>query len=130
MSHQQDVDEMGAEIERLQAKVAALEAVVARLPRTADGVPVIPGVDHVFHPDWHLPSPLEVCPNDDEFTYKHEELLRKRLCWTEGVEAPDYLVIGLYSERDTGYWEDGQWLVSECYSTRAAAEAAKEARKP
>ncbi len=76
------------------AKIERLQAIIDKLPKTADGVPVVPGMI-LFDPVWidrHFPI---------------EELL---------VYCPD----ATRSE-----WHDGEVDVSQCYSTKAAAKAAK-----
>jgi hypothetical protein len=44
----QERREAAAEIERQAARIAELEGVVGRLPKTADGVPFVPGGDCVW----------------------------------------------------------------------------------
>jgi hypothetical protein len=40
-----------ASLERLQAEVDRLKAIVGKLPKTADSVPIVPGMT-VYHRDW------------------------------------------------------------------------------
>ncbi len=79
---------------------AVLEAIVDKLPKTADGVPVVPWVDRVFWTGGH-PS------NTDEPLIVREK--------------------GHVSHGGDGIlFSDGTpILVSDCYSTKAAAQAGK-----
>ena len=112
---------MVADLDASQEEAARLRAIVDRLPKTKDGVPVIPGRDHVYHPDWNVNGLTAEVPGGGWA----EESVEKVMTRLGLEEEPEYIVFGFYWESDTGYEEDGQWLVSECYSTRAAAEAAK-----
>ena len=92
--------------ELLAKEVEALQAVVDKLPTTADGVPVVPGMT-VFVRAGIVSGrePLECKPV---------------LCGgLEGV-IPSPNLLGIVEEY---YWT---FEVSDTYSTRAAAEAAKE----
>jgi len=84
-----------AELTGLRAKLATADATIAKLPKTADGVPVVPGI---------IVWPLHEL--EDEL----------------GGE----IRMGLY-DRNTGDVElDGDTAAfSTCYSTQAAAEAAR-----
>ena len=70
-----------------QAKIAELEDIVDKLPTTADGVPVVPGME-IWHPDGRTGTASIAYYGRDCF--------------------PSYVV------------------AEYCYSTREAAEAAKE----
>lgn len=98
-------DEPGESIEKLRAERDELRAVVERLPKTADGVPVHPG---------------------DEVWYG-------RLGPRGGMKGPHSYTVTVYGEvgdihatgEEGGYMSESYGLrVSECYSTREAAEAA------
>jgi hypothetical protein len=95
---------IAAELAYRDARIAELEAVVDKLPKTADGVPVTCG-DTVY-------------------------------CWAGGEASPDEAVYPLEVQQSRGILLVGrlggyrsisnyQALDSRCYSTRAAAEAAK-----
>ena len=98
-------DALQAELKLRRIQVAdvteqrdALQAVVDKMPKTADGVPVIPNRDWVYSPSGrHL----------------------KVLTDTHGAEpiyyVPEAMNFG-------GVWRD--LVVSDCYSTKSAAEAA------
>jgi hypothetical protein len=80
-------------------------ATLAKLEKTADGVPVVPGVR--LHPMYPLDAEYDVEDGDDYATAE--------LCYRENLSGDV-----LHDELDP----------SKCYSTRAAAEAAAEkARK-
>ena len=79
-------------IELFENEIERFQAIVNRLPKTADGVPVIPKIDGAYHP---------------------EE-------WSEGAVVDDEDV---EFEQRRGRYQCHQ--IDECYSTKAAAEAAK-----
>jgi len=89
----------------LTARIAELEAIVSVLPLTADGV-LFPFVSRVWHP-------------------KHGE---GRVRWGKipGDGGGEFWTAE-YPYYDEHYWPDKRWhaRASECYSTRAAAEAAR-----
>lgn len=125
-------EEAGEEISRLLALARRVEAagqIVARLPKTADGVYVIPG-DELRHPDWRCPSPIMVTNAHDEQAH---EKVRDEYTKQHGESPPDdaeYFAEAYYFEGDTGYLECGVWLVSECYSTQEAVAAARRSTAP
>jgi hypothetical protein len=91
----------------LADEVERLRAIVDRLPKTADGVPLFPG-DTVYY---------EKNPSNDTIVA---------------------FTVAPYSEWNTDVWgvqnqsravskKGGGWPAAMCYSTRKAAEAAKEA---
>lgn len=82
-------------------RLAELSAIVERLPKTRDGVPVLPG-DKVVSPSGRIMPVLL-----DNYT---------------GSGAA-YIAEAFADNR--GDWHDA--LVSDCYSTRQAAEAARDA---
>ncbi|MEQ8770080.1 MAG: hypothetical protein RIB60_06180 [Phycisphaerales bacterium] len=86
-------------------RIAALEAIVKRLPKTADGVPVVPGHEptKLYNPDYAGTKWFEVDAGDIEFGDSDREW---SVCW--------------------GGWDYDSTPVSDWYSTREAAEAAKE----
>lgn len=87
----------------IETRIAELEAVVEKLPKTADGVPVVPGADRVWI--WSCGT-------------AHRMMLN---AWTGADQArllPLDVVIGSH-EPEYYDWAD-------VYSTRTAAEAAKE----
>lgn len=87
-------DERQSEIDHLTARLAEAEAVIARLPNTADGVACIPQERKwIYHPS-HLDNWF-MCANQEE-------------------------AVGMSDSRIEGVWVS----LSDCYSTRAAAEAA------
>jgi len=80
-------DSKQAKIAELEAEIAELEDIVDKLPTTADGVPVVPGME-IWHPDGRT-----------------------------GTASIAYYGRGCFPS----------YVVAEyCYSTREAAEAAKE----
>ena len=88
----------------LAARVAELEAVVAKLPKTADGVPVVPGASTDL---WHIAQRTAngIQAGDAEHNIN----------WN-GWGAR------FFSDLDDEYWPSRD--PSNCYSTRAAALAA------
>lgn len=88
------------ELESKAAEIKRLRAVVGKLPKTADGVPVVPGVDRVFwmgcHPE-NAGVPLEVA--DDGY-------------------------VRFRGNKFQGFVDGALVMVGDCYSTREAAEAA------
>lgn len=103
---------------------AEAEAVVEKLPVTANGVRVVPG-DIVFHPDWdsYLPS-IEVWSTENHRSIYYG--LRGMTEWLDGFEEdyPSFLAFSQYYEEDTGAGDHIVVSVSDCYSTREEAEAA------
>jgi hypothetical protein len=95
-----------AQIALLQQEVEQLHAIVDRLPRTADGVPVVPGVDRVW---W---------PNADDHT-DH---------WQQGETPGCYglMPCWTYETNENGEAIERQIRVDECYSSREAAERARQ----
>ena len=92
-----NIDDFIDLIETLQQRVADLEAIVAKLPVTADGVPVVPGMS-VWYPS----------PYDGEI-YECRNVLRPS---------------ATYFPKDGRCQVSTQFIgVSRCYSTREAAEA-------
>lgn len=88
---QRDVDA----IEVVLAEIKRLQAIVAKLPKTADGVPVVPGIDvWVTHQERHEP-------------YK---------CTVFAVGNTALKVEVSETHKRTWVWQ------SACYSTREAAE--------
>lgn len=79
-------------------RIKDLEAIVSRLPHTADGVPVVPG-DEVWHPDYLWRS-WEVDYDGDAFEY----------------------TVAINPDRKGNEWDEA--YVSDCYSTPQAAEKA------
>ena len=94
------MDELIAEIDRLHE-------IVGKLPKTADGVRVVPGVDHVFYPR-NLADTLQDPPK-----------------W-------DIVELGVGGSWAHSSHAEGNWgrNVSECYSTHHAAAEAAIGRKP
>jgi len=92
------IESLGAEVESQAAELERLRAIVDRLPKTKDGVPVVAGEDMVWD-EWPAPGQW------DEFDV---------LPW-----------IPSHHEDECHYVSYER--VPHCYSTRAAAEAAKEA---
>jgi hypothetical protein len=87
------------ELARLRARVAVLEGVVERLPKTADGVPIF-DVDGVWHVHPEVDNPMFV----------------------RGV------VYDLVNRKAFVVYQGAEYLTEiHCYSTRAAAEAAAKA---
>ena len=93
-------DRWVTENNQLKTDLAAANAIIEKLPLTADGVPVVPGMKvHCFHSDygiiqWTIKGSFDIedaCMSEDEF-----------------------------------YFRPAEWW-THCYSTREAAEAAKEA---
>ena len=52
-------------VKALASEVGRLQSIVDRLPTTADGVPVVPGIDRVWHPDFQGAG----TPRDERFAY-------------------------------------------------------------
>ena len=79
------------------AEIKRLQAIVDKLPKTKDGVPVVPGEDVVWHP---------------------------AIANEEGELSP----LDVHASRCASWQEvpTVAFAVSECYSTREDAEAAKE----
>ena len=92
---QEECLEAAAEIERLTT-------IVESLPKTADGVPVVPGKDSVWHPEHLQDYPDMLIINEVEFA--------------EVFFGPADEVV------------DASWPVSECYSTRELAVAARKGK--
>lgn len=92
----------------MAGRIAELEAIVARLPQTADGVPVISG-DILWHP---------------------RHIGREPVTAISTAEVPESLftVITTQIGRDGFVCRSEEVGVEECYSTEAAALAAKEAK--
>ena len=78
-------------------EIARLKAIVDKLPKTADGVPVVPD-DVVFHTGQTIEAGAVAIDPDGEW-----------LVYPQHTDKP--------------------WAVKDCYSTRAAAEAAQEKGK-
>ncbi len=91
-------DKRGVEqaLEAAQARIAELEAVVAKMQKTADGVRVMPFVDDVFRP-------YEDGPGD----------------WYWTTRAESFEVVWCHINGSISYDPEC------CYSTRALAEAAR-----
>lgn len=97
-------------------RIAAAEAIVAKLPKSADEVRLLPG-DAVFLAG--IAYELLIGKPDEDAS---ERYFRER-----GKPLPDdaeWIVEGYYYESDTGWKEYFIGLVSECYSTEAATCAA------
>lgn len=77
------------------AEIKRLQAIVDKLPKTADGVPVVPGMV--------LYSSAFICG-----AFRHPETV-KGMC--------------AYADPDTSGWMDGELDVHDLYSTQEAAEA-------
>ena len=84
-------------IHRLLARLDALQALVDKLPKTADGVPVVDG-DELYHPS----------VGDNSMFGVHAET-KAYWIWNSGPN-------------EGSHWTD---TISSCYSTREAALAAK-----
>ena len=91
------VDELRKEIQQLRRHVRIDEEIIDKLPRTADGVPVVPGMT-LWDPVWP----------DDPF----------------GVQA--LLVFCPNARRSEWMCNDGEVDAAQCYSTREAADAARD----
>jgi len=90
-----------AEIERLTAELAEIQAVVDKLPKTADGAAVAPNVE-VWYPSPH-----------DDGVYKIRNVLKRGAC---------------YMPKTGGSQVNIQYVdISQCYSTREAADDAYKA---
>jgi len=93
--------EITVEVEQLRKIVEQLRKIVEKLPVTADGVSVIPYMDFIYHPSrptWSLQA------------YGDKEQSAMDVCRPASDCAMKHIVVP----------------VSECYSTREAAEAAHE----
>jgi hypothetical protein len=109
-------DDVAEDAKTLAKELTRLQAVVERLPKTADGVPVTPGM-RVWHCARHRFGPKGGGEN-----YKHEGLDVRmpkpyclgEHCWYDGCQSDD------------GGGRHCEW--SECYSTREALEAAEAAK--
>lgn len=95
----EDMEALTADRDRLARENADLRAVVERLPKTADGVPVTPG--------------QLIWPRSDIMQPEDEEGTAVKCRW--------YICDPLGGE----LIEDDELDLSKCYSTRAAAEAAR-----
>lgn len=106
-SRDEEVAALTAERDALAAELARLRTLEAALPKTADGVPVVPGSGSrlwYIHPDSHT--------------------IYERSYTADMRDARSHW-IGDHQER-----HDVVWIgVEQCYSTREAAEAAREAEK-
>lgn len=101
-------------------RLRVAEEVISRLPATADGVIVIPG-DVVYHSD----EIIGLCvwadgQHDSEGSKEHTE-------WAESLgdpdEFPEFVAIGYECEPEIDNFFLCVHSVSDCYSTREAAEA-------
>lgn len=81
------------------ARIAELEAIVAKRPKTADGVPVVPGSE-VWHPEYMW-----------------------RPWWVEYCDSSGGYFVPINPDRRGNEWDEA--AVSDCYSTPQAAEAAR-----
>lgn len=104
----QDTSALQAMMKDMIAEVDRLRGVVCKLPHTADGVPVMPGMHVWFY------SHKVLDPFPDELQVSGWDYL-------PGMEPGYMFVLNVVNER--GEW-DGVNLAC-CYSTREAAEAAK-----
>ncbi len=96
------------QLSQAKAENERLEAIVDKLPKTADGVSVAPG-DSVYRQWWNQPTLIieyQVVSLPEDKKIGRPRIVHRAAC------IPSY---------STG-WK----LVSKCYSTRKAAEAAKE----
>jgi hypothetical protein len=101
-------DKCGASLIRTAAdRLEELERVVGKLPKTADGVPVVPG-DQVWHPLHIGKRPCTVFGGEN---------------WPTEYEVTIILGIG----EDNFVNRSDTVSVTECYSSREAALAAQEA---
>ena len=94
--------ELEAEVERLRTELAARDAVIDKLPRTADGVPIVPPMDV-----WISRRPVSGS------NYFVKRMQAKCIDWFAG----EWLVRNRNSSSLT--CEEAK----DCYSTRKAAEA-------
>jgi hypothetical protein len=97
-----DKSAIAAELAWRDARIAELEAIVAKLPKTADGMPVVPQVAHVWyvHPTGKV---VGFAPTIDDIT-------QGWWCHNGGRDPDD------------------NWThvtLADAYSTRQAAEAAR-----
>ena len=83
----EDLDSAEDILEELADEIERLQAIVDKLPKTKDGVSVVPKVDKVHHPRYAYPG----------------------------------IVIGSYAG-----WMHNIESISDCYSSREAAEKARE----
>jgi len=95
-------------------EIDRLQAIVDRLPKTADGIPVTPGMKV-----WH-------CAN------RHYGPHAGKLFESEGIDArmPSPYCLGEHCYSDGCQGDDGggrTWRFEDCYSTRQAAEKARTA---
>lgn len=98
-----------AERDALKAKILQLQAIVDRLPKTADGVPVAPGM-MVWTPD----------DLDDPSLVTGVTNFNASGCDCDGDGEESY-----HNAGDDCHWKcDRSNPANECYSTRAAAQAA------
>lgn len=96
----QNYTDLLADRARLAAEVESLRAVVERLPKTADGVVLVPELDSVFHPGFDSEGDIE--------------------------RSGEVEWVGMFYAADAdGTGTVWTYPVSNCYSTRAAAEAAR-----
>ena len=95
-----------AEVVRLRAELDAARAVIERLPKTADGVPITPGMTLYS-------SRKEPCGHVMVTEYRDGDTVERMIC-------------GKHTIRKFGH--SNGWLVHahEVYSTRKAAESARE----
>ncbi len=105
MTTDEEVAKLRADLRAALARAERAEAIVAKLPFTADGVPIVPGMDYVFHPDY-LDQPRNMWL-DEEFNAR---LSNSFSC----LKHPT---------------EDRRIKAGDCYSTREAALAAREGAK-
>jgi len=112
MVSQTVVDDLRRQLAEKAKRIAELEAVVDKLPQDAEGVPCIPGYER-----WH---PKETRRGVVRFGDWEDPDAGK-----EGVEFCYEFGVSNSKSPTTGE----PWAyqpISECYSTKAAAEAAKE----
>jgi len=106
-----------AAIEQAEAENGRMRKIIDALPKTADGVIVVPGLDRVYHPGWRFSDGLDVVAlSEIHADYYQED-------W--GKEYPDenWIAAGYYSEHDVNFHDRIFVRVSDCYSTETAALA-------
>lgn len=105
------------EANNLRADRDRLLAVVERLPKTKDGVVVVPG-DEVFHAEWTEPRRIYVQRTSQDDNDWFPTIWRE--AGNDG-DPPEYVGESWYQENDTGYYAAFCKPVSECFSTLEAA---------
>lgn len=95
-------DEIGkvAEIDSMMERLRAAEAIVAKLPRTADGIPVTPGM-YVY----------KMYPGDVvSYGWRVDDYMMARSSAKDNVDSNRFVIEGFYSTREAARAAQGEML--------------------